>query len=209
MNSWKQYRKLTITVSLIVIAGIFVIFSIILFQRNGKVAITVRSLPVDSSVIFNGTPTKEGVTYVEPGTYTVIVKKEGFANYQQTVAVAEGNPATVSAALVPVSDEAKKWAKDHKSEYADFTTLKQDTEVSKETKIKNLNPITQKLPYKNLLYNISYRADETDRNGERIVIQIDASRAYREAALFQIRKWSFDPTDYIIEFRGYTNPITS
>lgn len=209
MGELQQYKKFFIFLGLIIFAGTFALFSITLYQRVGKVGIAVRTLPDDSAVLLNNTQTNSGVTYVEPGTYTVIVKKDGFANFQQTIAVAQNNPVTINAALIPVSDKAKDWVKKHESEYAQFTTAKETIREDNEAKIRNNNPITQKLPYRNLLYSISYRADETDPNGTSIIIEIDTSRAYREAALFQIRKWNYDPTDFRIEFKGYTNPITS
>lgn len=209
MEGLQQYRKLIIILGVVIFTGFFTLLSITIFYRSGKVSVSLNALPSDSIITLNNVPVKPGTTYVTPGTYKIVAKKNGFADFQRTIAVGEGNPATINATLIPVSEDAKKWALEHKDEYADFSILDKSLAKTKDNRAANDNPITEKLPYKNLLYNITYRPDETDQSGNRIVIEIDASRAYRSAALFQIRKWGYDPTDYRIEFRGYTNPITS
>lgn len=67
------------------------------------------------------------------------------------------------------------------------------------------NPIAKKLPYKDPYYIISYKTIGTTND---IIITIHTpSPRYRYYALKQMYALGFDPTDYIIEYPQYTNPL--
>ncbi len=62
--------------------------------------------------------------------------------------------------------------------------------------------ITRSLPYDAPGYSMSYHF-----TGNKMVLDIDASQGYRNAAIDSIYRLDFDPADYAIEFKDYTNPF--
>lgn len=67
-------------------------------------------------------------------------------------------------------------------------------------------PLVTKLPYKDPYYRISYRSN--DANDFSLVVYTPSPR-YRYAALQQIRAFGYDPSDFIVDFVNYNNPLES
>jgi len=209
MEELQKYKAVFAAVGVFIILGIVIFGSIAFYERNGKMSVTINTLPDDSIVTLNNVTLSSPKTYLTPGTYTATIARSGFATENRTVVITEEGQNVFSIALVPITEEARKWAEKHKDEYNQFANSVRNISQNRYDALKQNNPITDKLPYKNLLFSISYRPDEADLSGTRIVLEITASETYRQAALFQIRKWGFDPTDYRINFSDYQNPITS
>ena len=75
-----------------------------------------------------------------------------------------------------------------------------------QTNLAEANPVIKKLPIKNFIYSIGYRADSSKENS--IIVEIDAPKGYKNAAINEIRKAGFDPSKLNINFRDYANPFT-
>ena len=56
-----------------------------------------------------------------------------------------------------------------------------------------------------MLFTIGYRIDPNDQN--KIIIEVDAAKGYRNQAIQHIRKLGFNPADFNIKIRNYTNPF--
>lgn len=198
-----------------VIAGVFLaivaVFIVYLFivsiSRSGKTGLSFTAIPKDTVVTIDGNTVKGGTKiYLNPGTYTYTATKDGFKEVSQTINL-QDIERSVSIALTPESEEAKKWAKEHESEYLalEGKEEKGSDEISK--RFIDSNPIIKDLPYKTFIYSIGHHIDPADPTGNSIIIDIDAPEGYRQDALFQIRQMGYDPTDFNINFRGYNNPF--
>ncbi|RYX79399.1 PEGA domain-containing protein [bacterium] len=210
MEILKQYRGVLVFIIVAAISIFAIITGFNMYQRSGKLAYTLAVAPSSSIVKLNDVVVKPGTQYLKPGTYKVTASHDGYTNFVKTVTVSEkSNETGVAIPLVPVTDEAIKWVREHKNEYDAVLSAAKSQDDRQTALLKSANPITEKMPFKNLLFGINYRPDPKDTTGTRILIEITASESYRSAALYQIRQWGYDPTDYRIQFTGYTSPFSS
>lgn len=206
----KQYRGVLFFILFAVIFVFSIVTGFTLYQRSGKLPYNLAVAPKDSIVRLNNVEVKPGTQYLQPGVYKISVIREGYTNYTKTVTLDEkSNETGLAVPLVPVSDEAIKWVQDHKKEYEAVLSAAKSEEDRQLALLKAANPITENMPFKNLLYGINYRAEPKDTTGTRIQIEITSTESYRAAALYQLRKWGYDPTDYRITFTNYTSPFSS
>lgn len=63
--------------------------------------------------------------------------------------------------------------------------------------------LLRKLPYDGLTYSITYHFDEDSH----LILDVSAESGSRNSAIEKIAELGFDPGDYTIQFRGYTNPF--
>lgn len=175
--------------------------------RAGKIAVTVMTTPRDAQVHIDGREVALGTIYLEPDrTYTVTFHKEGFqdATLQKHISSSDNS---ILQNLVPVSDEATKWAEENPEDYRKVEEEGGRSANQKGLTFREKNPIVESLPYENFIYSIGYYADTSDPSGNSIIISIDAPEGTRNAAVQQITDLGYDPTDYKIEFNDYRNPF--
>ena len=63
--------------------------------------------------------------------------------------------------------------------------------------------LLRKLPYDGLTYSITYHFDKDSH----LILDVSAESGSRNSAIEKIAELGFDPGDYTIQFRGYTNPF--
>jgi hypothetical protein len=208
----EQDNKRTVTIGAIVFTVIAVVtlgyFIFTSITHAGKLAVTVNIVPSDARATFNGQPQSSGIAYLKKGSYEIKASKKGFADFSEKIMIDHDHQA-IPIGLNPISSEAKKWADDNQQLYFDLEGEAGDEAIVNGNEFRNKNPITDALPYENALYTIGYRADPADSTGNSIIIEIDAPEGYRNAAIQQIRDLGYEPTDFKINFRDYTNPFSS
>lgn len=201
--------RLIIIIFVLLLLLVIVVNAILAGNRSGKVGIAVHVLPTNAKVTMNGESIKSGTAYLKQGTYTVHASANGFADYTGTYSVDPSvKDPVLSVSLTPVSDAAKAYYKNNQELYLQQESYGGQESAQQSSLITKKSPITKVLPYSNLIYTIGYRADPDDPTGQTIIIEIDATTGFRNAAVNQIRKLGFDPTDYKINFRDYVNPFT-
>jgi hypothetical protein len=200
------------------VAGILILVAIVALigygiykqvMKTDNVAITVAVAPSDASISIDGKTSGTGTVYLASGkAYKVVISKDGFSTYSVNQYIDSAHD-TISVALSPISDEAKKWVEENQDQYlaiegdAGAQANATGEEFSKQ------NPITDDLPIDNLIYTIGYKNDQTDPSGNSIIITVDAAAGYRNGAIQAIRDLGYDPTKYKIEFKDYQNPFAS
>jgi PEGA domain-containing protein len=201
-------RRLIVSIVFLIIIGLIGYAIYLQVSRIGKIPIIIAAVPSDTKVVIDGQTTSSGTFYVKPGTYTVTGKKDGFADFSHSVYIKDANQ-LIAVPLEAVSDEARSWAEKNISDYNNLegkvgSVVNQEGEA-----FRSKNPIVDLLPFSNYIYTIGYSADTSDPSGNSIILQINASEGYRQAAINQIRQWGYDPTEFIIKFNDYKNPFTS
>lgn len=188
--------------------GLIFYFSINYVSQRNKLPLTVVTFPKNAHIAIGNISTKNNnKLYLDPGVYRLNVTSDGFESWTETVTMTSIER-TVVVNLTPISDKAKALSnKESESEYNKRIALteRDNDEVNK--LFYKLNPITKKLPIRTFVYSIGHHMDPTDPSGNSIIIDIDADNGYRQAALFKIRQLGYDPTDFNINFRGYSNPF--
>ena len=201
-------KKLILIISVILISIISVVSYNILQNnyRQGKIEITINTVPKDAKVIINDNSYNNGKNYLAAGEYNISVEKDGFktVSFSQNII---NNGDEINIALDAESASAKAWAIKNTQLYADFTNIVSEKANKDGDNFKTINPIVTKLPYTNYLYSIGYKLDETDKNGEKIIITINSSEQYRQSAILQIKSWGYNLADYNYEFINFNNPF--
>ncbi|HMI09103.1 MAG TPA: PEGA domain-containing protein [Candidatus Saccharimonadales bacterium] len=191
---------------LLSIVGYFIYTTII---NQGKVAVNIVAAPSSASITLNDEKISPGTVYLKAGQYKIKATKEGFADFSSTVSIIdklEGQ--SIPIPLTPVSDEANKWATDNQDAYTEVESKAGESAQKQGESFREKNPIVKQLPTDSLLYSIGYRSDPDDPTGESIILEIDAGEGYRQAAIYQIVQWGYNPADFKINFNNYKNPFS-
>jgi len=206
MQATRIYFRKLWWVGLIILAVISgVIFLVITNQRNRNANLEVSVTPDDATVIIEGERFSPGKISVDPGTYDIDAKREGFETLTQRVTVSD-DLLPVVFALTPVSDEAKEWAKKNQRAYADAEAAGGVAAQEQAKSLTEKYPLVSKLPFDGSFYKINYAIEDRQKNT--IYIRIDSNAPVgRQVGLEQIKEWGYEPTDYKIIFPGLSNPL--
>lgn len=203
-ESLQEYKRLLIIFGILftLLLGGYGIFMAV--TRAGKIEYTVNAVPSDATITLNGTKIQPGKYFLEPGYYTITAAKQGYTTHNEARYLTATLRPEINISLPPVSDEAKRWAKDNKTAYDDVAKLISTKTTVDKNRLAANNPITKKLPFQNYLYRIDYEPDPKDPKGEKIQLNIDAVTGQRTSALYIIRQLGYDPMDYRINFVDLT-----
>jgi hypothetical protein len=201
-----------ITIGLLVVAGA-VIVAVSYFSgplsHPGKVAVSVLVLPTNAALTIDGQPAKAGTVYLSPGKHTASASASGWKPKSDTVNIQPGATTNIDILLDSATNEAEQWQASHQDLYAKAAQRGGQQAATFTKTFEDANPIVKKLPYENEIFTIGYRVDPADESGKSIILTIQAAQGYRNAAIDQISKLGFDPTDYKIEFDNYQDPFSS
>jgi len=193
-------------IMLLLLVGYFVYIT---NERSGKIAVEVVAVPGDAHITINNAVFSPGIAYLKPGYYEIKATKEGFADFSSVASIESTSDQAIPIPMEATSDEAKKWAEDNQDKYLELEGRAGKSAQQRGDVFQEKNPIVKHLPYDSFLYTIGYKADPSDPSGNSIIIEIDAGEGYRQAAIYQISQWGYNPADFKINFRNYKNPFTS
>ncbi len=201
-----QTHKRTITRIAIGLFALLIIWTaFILLSRIGKLPVTVSVVPSDATITVNNQSEGNGTAWLVPGTYKVKIKKDGYTPQEKTVIVSDKKTDNVVvASLKPESDEAKKWATEHAKEYKDNEKYGAIEASSNGEYFSAINPITKKLPFTDPYYKIGYIVG--DKQSITLTVATTSPR-WRFYAVEKIREWGYEPTDFVISFTDFKNPL--
>ena len=202
--------------SKILIALSVVLFTIIAvsvwyyIQDTGKTAtINVKYAPLSANISIDGRSGSDS-NRVTPGSHEVIVSRDGFASYEETVEVADGEIETIYAVLESNSAETAGWYDEHEADAEaaqsakDARYVKAAEEASKEFKISAILPYTGP----KYSYQINYGVSETREDAQAVFITYYTDTG-KEAAKQYIIDNGFSLDDYeIVYTKVRLNPVT-
>ncbi len=203
-----KYRGLIIVlliVAFLVVPIAYFIFSTV--TRSNKTEVALMVMPDDATITMNNTSVRPGTLFLDPGEYTVKAQKEGFASSETKEIVEEKTKKTIVVSLSPITDEAKRWVDQNNQKIKEFEGKAGKAAAEEGIDFRKKNPIVDALPAGTYLYRIGYRSDPSDPSGNSIIVTIDASSGFRNAALAKIRELGFDPAELKIQFNNYESPF--
>ncbi len=204
-NRATQIKVIGLLVLCLVVGLIgFAIFTAV--NRNGKVQVSILTIPSDAKISLNGKRISSGDNYLPAGDYKVVIEKSGFDSFSNTVYFNLPS-GVIDIGLTPRSDEAKAWAEQHNRDYMAFEARAGQRADDNSKKFINSHPVVGHLPFKNFLFTIGYFIDPADESGNSIIVTIDASENYRQAAINKIKEWGLKPAELNIIFTGYESPF--
>ena len=197
-----QKKYIILALSILCAAMLLLTISTII-GRAGKTAVSFVVSPDETQIEFNNQKiTGSRTVHLKPGEYSFKATRDGFReNTIQTTI--KDKPIRVVFTLTPTGKVSKLEKSTNAPKIDKITTEALEKE---QTKLAEANPVIKKLPIKNFIYSIGYRADSSKENG--IIVEIDAPKGYKNAAINEIRKAGFDPSKLNINFRDYANPFT-
>ena len=201
----KKLRPLHIVIAIIGLMTLVVVYLVIRQTYITLNPIEISRVPSDAKVYINGKEVGDR-TNLSNGTYAVTAKKEGFSDFTSTVVIDDSNK-FITVALSPSSDEAKKWAEQHEADYLQQEAVGGERLSQSGNTLAAKNPIVTVLPIDNYTSTVGYVMDERDTSGNSIIVTVDTSSGYRNAAITSIFNQGIDPGDYTIRFSDYTNPF--
>jgi len=204
-ESLQRHKKRIITVVIVVFIVIIIGAFITFFGRVGKLPLVIATVPSSATITIDGRQYSNGTQWLKPGTYKISASKDGFESADKSVIVTDKKQQNVVAiSLSPKSDEAKEWASKHQKDYSNNEQYGAIEANVNGKYFSDTNPITTKLPFNDPYFTIGY----TVREDSSITITIATpSPRYRFYAVEKIRELGFDPTDYVIDFKDFHNPL--
>ena len=197
-----QKKYIILALSILCAAMLLLIISTVI-GRAGKTAVSFVVSPDETQIEFNNQKiTGSRTVYLKPGEYSFKATRDGFRENTIQTTVRD-KPIRIVFALAPTGKVSKSEKSTNASKIDKITTEALEKE---QTKLAEANPVIKKLPIKNFIYSIGYRADSSKENS--IIVEIDAPKGYKNAAVNEIRKAGFDPSKLNINFRDYANPFT-
>lgn len=202
-------KKWLLALGTLIVVGLIGYGLYLSISRAGKEAVNVYVIPSDSTVTVNGQPISPGTAYLRAGTYTIEASRGGFSRYKEEITILPNNKKDIDIALYGVSDKAKEWEKKNEKLYLEREGRGGKRATAYGEAFQNVNPITKDLPYKNIIFSIGYHLDPEDPTNQSIILDIDAGPGYRNGALQKIRDLGYDPSDFRINFKNFTNPFSN
>ena len=203
-------RNLKIAAAIVGLALIALIMWSILQirQTDSKVAVAIIKAPADATVVVDGKNQGGDVVYLDPGPHSYIISRAEFKSVAGEIAVRKDIVGqTITGVLTPTSDRGREIYENNRKDFSLAESTAGDAAETRGEAQSNANPIIDLLPYTNFLFTIGYRADPADPTGVAIILEIDASPTYRDAAVTQISAWGYNPAEYKINFKNEENPF--
>lgn len=191
-----------------IIACTLGILLVLQLSKSTSNNVILEVAPSDATITMNGEKTSKGAKKLAVGNYTFTAAKSGYETTENIVKVDENTKdKKVRLILTPLSPDAVEYANNHPDEFVKLEEQAGDDTAKEGEDFKTKFPISEVLPFKNLLFDIDYTTANT-RNGFKLRITADSAtdRAY---AIKQIRNWGYEPGDYEIEFANLSNPLGS
>lgn len=192
-------KRRVITAALMILMILLLCVSYIFIARLGKAPVEIiSSLEGVSINLGDKQVSRSSIIFIERGSHHLSVTGDGIGSISQQIVIR----GATKVALVLVGENNKK--SDAES-LKKIELLSHQQLANKQRKIEQTDPIVKKLPLRNLIYTVGYRADPGREHG--IIVEIDAAQGYRNGAVYAIEKEGFNPTQYNINFRQYANPF--
>jgi hypothetical protein len=204
---WIQKNRRNVIIGIGAFFALIIVWAVWMYvDRYGKTPLTISVVPSNAKVLINNQSLGNGTHWLIDGTYQVKVEREGFASQESSTVVTSKKGQNVLAfSLVPESAEAKKWAAEHPNDYKRNERYGAIAARTEGEYFSKNNPISTKLPFIDPYFTIGYRADG---DGNSVVLTITTpSPRYRFYAVEKIRQLGYDPTDFVIEFKDFKNPL--
>jgi hypothetical protein len=204
---FRNYPKLKLVIGAGILFLLIIVLSLTVAHR-GKTKVSVTVAPGDSQVLVNGKEQGAGTLYLEPGKYTFVAKKSGFADDSETVEV-KSEPVSVNLVPAPTSPEAFAYLQQNPDVQAAREAIGGQQAQAYGQALKDETPLISQLPYTDINgpFTINYGPSTTRKDGVFLLISNTSPRG-RANALKWIRQQGYDPTDLEIIYAGYANPLS-
>lgn len=190
------------------LAGVlFVItYGILNYTYNLNNPLIISKVPSDITLYIDDKKVDGSRTKLSSGIHLIKAEKDGFTS-METQQLIDDDTKYIPVALLPSSDEAKKWASDNQQLYLDQEALVGPSEEAATTQTDT--SLVPKLPLSGTGYSIGYVLDPSDTSGKSVIITVHADPGYDNVAIRAIYDAGFDPASYTYLFSSGAGTIES
>ena len=190
-NTVKIRRTIFIIVlGLLVLTGWIVFTSI---RDQGTVTVSLIRAPFNSKVLLDNVEVGGSTIKLKPGTYTFDISRDGFYPKEVTAVVDTKGDNSVTFALSPESEDAKKLVETNEKYHYDHTLSGGDI----------IDPVLDVLPIRNVVYSVDSEARQEAFPKTPLTITITASKGYRNTAIQALGTKGIDLSNYLYSFSNY------
>ena len=187
-----------LVVAILVVATILIATVI---SRWGKVGVAVYKVPNDATVLIEGIRMDGSTIYLKPGTVSITVQKDGFAQktFKQTIS-SNRTDQSIIASLDPISDAAKQWATDNAQKYLDIEGIFGEKIATRGEENYTRHPVLESLPYSSASgpFTIDYWFD--DNNTPYLIVSNSTAPGRRAALKWILNHNNNTLSDMVIRF---------
>lgn len=156
-------------------------------QTKDTVPLSISTSPSDANITVNGKTVSGTTLRVHRGAYSISVAKDGYHESHK---------------VYNIQDDINKMSITLTQEPAPLiSSLLRGNGY--EAAVKQ-HPVLQKLPYESLLLSIDYTPTSTL---DSLVLSVKAYDGYRQGVIDQLRSWGYEPAEYNVVFKDYSNPF--
>lgn len=203
-----KHKILLLVIAVVIIFAIIIIGLIVVIDNNTRTAtIELRYAPSSATATINGKKYENGTHRIEPGTYTIEIKKDGFIADTKTFTAEKGKTTNVFFLLESETGE-KWWLTDTTEDPMILGSIVAELSNEKGKKLLEKYPILKSMPInieyyssdysKYTKYSITYKPS-SDKESFTLVIT-DYTGGNHQAALNNLRRRGYNPDDYKIEY---------
>lgn len=206
LNNQNRTRKI-IKLLLIVLVICFLYFVIVLFSRSGEAKVTFKILPDASELFINNKKVNGRNTYLAPGKYTVSARAQGYKDDTTEITIGDESKQVILLPQ-PESQEILAFLEKNPQIQAQREALGGQKNDAIGQKITENNPLLAKLPHTEITgpFSINYSLTPSSDGRYTIFIQ-DSSPTGRQNAIAWIRNQGFNPSELLIIFADFKNPL--
>lgn len=198
-------------IRLIVVVLVVVLIALgasVLIGRIGKKAIKLTVLPSYATVTIDGKKVSTRTTvYLKEGTHSISASADEFVAESREFST--NTLPYLDMSLLPASDKGKEWVQRNENLYTAMQSRAEKAVVSSGQQLAARYPIVNELPYtEEESFKIGYVTPDGTADSFVLTIHADSSLG-RATALAQIRRWGYNPSEYVIRYVGFTNPLST
>lgn len=203
-------KLIIITVSIILVLVLSISLFFIINEVSQSATIRFMVAPSSAQITLDDKVFQSAETYnISPGQYSLVIKKDGFSPYQKTITLEEEDILNINIALETLPGNEDYYEKYPEEAYA-LETIWANQMMSSGEAILDKAPLISILPIEveyyiqgkqYVHYQIAFKVESS--NQVTIIIN-DYTGGNYDSALERIRAEGYDPKDYSIEYRDYS-----
>ncbi|MDB5167002.1 MAG: hypothetical protein JWN26_147 [Candidatus Saccharibacteria bacterium] len=182
----------------VVFVGVLLISGYYIWYNNTyNATISLSYAPVSAAATMDGKPINAGDTKVEPGSYTIVVKKSGFTDNTSTVVAKKDQSTPVIIALTPNSPSTASWYSNNPQDQKINEAIGAKNAASSAVELQDTFPVANVLPLTGPSYQADYGTSPTKKGQFAIFVTYYTTTGQQDArdALVSL---GYNPSDYEI-----------
>jgi hypothetical protein len=208
-NRWDALAprtKLRIILGGIVAAIVIPTTWVIIYKSIYSATITLTFAPKSASVTIGGRGARFGENAMKPGTYEVVISKQGFATYKETVSVKRGETASVEFALNSNDASTANWYEEHPDDYAIAQGISDRAADRASKRLRENFPIATILPIVGMYssYRVDYGLSPTKKNSYAVYISYNSDTSMQQA-IDAVEAKGYDLAKYEVVYEQTTS----